>query len=660
MNKRAVAIVLGSLIVTTTLGGCVSVFGKDALDYPLVAPLTEKEVVDYYKKALSFDTIATRNLNVQEVKYESKSVDEETEKKIVALMKRVETALNGMDYSYNAELDKILKESTFHYMKAYLNDKKLDGGKVLSVKEALGYYFVDVEYDVLPRSIGNILPPSTLLGIHGAFSKDYQGNDNIDTIYIGKAVANLNRHYQSNKINKSIVFDGNTGSLSMVGNTLPPVDFTASTVSDSLIKGTTEVAVAPVAQSKADRATKIDTKEVNTIAGASMTQSSYMPKLSMVYQAPAPDGQIGGIGIYPCGDGGLKRFGYSRARISGKTTLRYVFKSNVNNPSEILGVNVYPTFSELVSGINTDTEKVVVPDFLMDEFDKLIDRSDRAIVNGDLPALMSGEIYSDAGMGILVGYQGLYSNVSRNMSKVRRVIARDTEKGAYLLEVDTVRQEGSKDANTFATYRDKNYVVVEQVANKFVITDTITMNRQMTKEHPLNPDSSVTKRLVALNLAGEVPENSKKDIEELLKDFYTASSARVLNGPKDAKIGKEKVKVERGMYDCFNNDPDMLSTDRKEYLNGTVRELLVKHGVKVDAKYEGVITEWIGGANNQAEFITEEIITYDKKNTGRYMQTYYLVSKMGDKWVIDDMKIIESEDKSGGELEQIVKRLSKN
>ena len=646
MRKKIVLVLLTGTIVASTLSGCAPLLGKNVVNLPLVPELSSKEVVDYYKKALSFDTTTIRNLNVQKVTYETKPVSDAQATILKTDVTKVESGLTSMDYPSNSDVTKLLNESTFHYIKSYLNAEELTGGKVLSTTEALGFYFVDVQYTVGPRSIGNLTPQAGLLGINGAFSQDYLGNDSVDKLFVNRATSEMNKYYVANKIDRSIVFNKDVPSLTASGNQLPSIDFTVATP-----PGT----AAPTQ----NRAPLIDAEEFNNIAGSSAANSAYMPKLSMVFQAPPADSNISGIGIYPSGDGGLKQFGFNRSQMKGTLTLRYVFKSDVINPSALLGVNIYPVSSEIVSGIDTNTNNVTVPDFLMTEFSELIERSDRAIADTDLTALMSGSLYTDSGMAVLTGYESQHVNLLRNMSTIRRVIARDTTHNTYLLEVETIRQEGSKGSDVYGTYRDKDYVAVAQIGNKFVITDSICMSRQMTSEPAINPDSAVTKRLVALNLAGPVTDTSKAGITELLGDLYKASTLRVLNGPKDVTVNGQKTTIARGMYDCFDSDTGMLAADKKEYINSTIRGLLVAQGVDTDATYDGVVTQWIGGASNQAELTTEEVITYKGKSTGHYMQVYYLVSNMGDKWVIDDMKVMSSEDKTGTELQQIVNRISK-
>lgn len=644
MSKRALALVGLLVITSSSLTGCKSILPVSAVDLPLVAQLSQQEVVDYYKEQLSFDTVARRSLDVQEVTYELHEVSAEKAAKLKSLTSTIEGYLNYVTYAGGEETAKLLSESSYNYIKSYLNDMKLVNGKVSNINQALGYYFVDMEYEVVPAEIGTIECTASLLGLHGAFSKDYTGTDKINNVLMTKAAANLNTYYADNGINKTASFDTSNNSFSLSYNKLSELDFSQAVGSDNI--------------DMKSRLCPVDTKEVNRVAGASISQSAYMPKLDIVYKVPGSSDGISGVGIFPSGAGGLKKFGYDRSKMNGKVTLRYTFKQDGSNPEEVLGVGVYPVESEIVSGISVDTDNVVVPDFLMTEFSKLIESSDRAISNGDLAALMSGSIYSDCGPAILRGYESNYVNLLRNMSTIRRVVARDIEKNAYLLEVETIRQEGAREADNFGTYRDKSYVVVEQLGDEFIITDKLTINRQMTKEPAINPDSAVSKRLVALNLAGEISDENKESIKELLSDLYKAGTARVLNGPKEAKINGQKVTLEKGMYDCFNSDVTMLSSDKKEYMNSLLRNILTKKGTDVDATYNGVVTEWIGGADNQAEVMTEEVVSYGKKgNKGQYMQVYYLMSKMNDTWVIDDMKIIQSEEKQGEELQQILNRI---
>jgi hypothetical protein len=111
------------------------------------------------------------------------------------------------------------------------------------------------------------------------------------------------------------------------------------------------------------------------------------------------------------------------------------------------------------------------------------------------------------------------------------------------------------------------------------------------------------------------------------------------------------------MYDCFDSDTTMLSSDEYEYMNSLLRNKLIKYGTSTPATMTGTVTSWIGGYDNQAEFMTEELITYSGTNTGYYAQVYYLVSKMNDVWVIDERTVIDDREVTGSDLDSIKSRL---
>ena len=127
----------------------------------------------------------------------------------------------------------------------------------------------------------------------------------------------------------------------------------------------------------------------------------------------------------------------------------------------------------------------------------------------------------------------------------------------------------------------------------------------------------------------------------MLGNLYTAGTNRLLRGPKDIVVNGETKTLNKGMYDCFSSDTTILSSDELEYENSTLRNVLIKHGTDIQAIYSGTVTEWIGGYEDQAEFTTEELVTYQGLNTGYYMQVYYLVSMENDEWVINERTVLD-------------------
>lgn len=668
--------------------GCEMYSKIDASKYPLVPALSEKEVIDYYKQALNYGSISVRNTEVYEISYDTKPVDDSEVNKLKEMVNESENILKSNKYVYSEENTRIISENTFNYIKSFLNDKKLVNGNIIDMQKALGHYFVDVEYKVKAGNTGTFKPQASLLGIHGAFVSTLDGEDIIDDIFIGKVVSDMNKYYADNKIDKKLVYDKVNNCLHYSSDDrLDYLDFRDSVVDeevrdeilnngdggidvegaigedndleDSQVDGFNEsIDISTRNISVIEDKVILDTSEINRVAGSSKANSAYVPKLDMIYNRPQEDGNISGIGILKSNSDGLRYFGYNRDNIEGKVILRYVFKEDLSKERNLMGVNIYPVLYELESGISVNTEDIIVPDFLVEEFRKLVERLDRAVVNVDIVALTSGDIYDKIGKAVLVGFKDKYVNTQRYVSELKRVIARDMQNDMYLVEVETIVQEGVKGLNTFGVFKDKYYVVIKQLGDKFVVNDLVLMARSMVKEPSISPDSSIKKRLIALNLAGEVSEKAKDEIVSLLNDLYRASNYRLLYGPKELVVDGEKVVVEKGMYDCFNDDVSMLPSSKKEYLNATLREILVKEGIDTNSVIKGNVVEWVGGADNQVELISEELVEYIGKNKGIYMQVYYLVSKMHDKWVIDDIKIIDSEIKTGVELESIRNRFN--
>ena len=695
--KRALTLMLASIMLLS-LAGCK--MGETPAAYlPMVPELTENEVVDYYKKAMDYDTIVSKNLDVQEVEYEAVDIAEAKREKLVDLVSKVEGILALKEYPLeDYETIEFLNPNIYYYIKTFIDDKTLTGGTVTQAKEALGYYFLDVDYTISSATPGKFTDKAVFLGLNGAFKQLYTGEDTIDTAFLRRATKELNDYFLENRINQQVNYDPDTlsfkveevESLPVVNTPIIPEDTTdtnenseenrTSNTPDDLIDENVNpegeespVDDEPIVPSReittetiTARTPLIDVKMFNSIVGSSLGNGAYVPRLDMVYEIPEPQGTMSGYCIFPSGDNSLKNYaGFSRADMEGTITLRYVFMDDILDPSKTIPINVYPVIWDITQGINTELDSLI-PDFVETELKKIIERSDRAIINKDIAALMSGDIYTDMGKAVLVGFENKYVNVTKHMSTLRRVLARPKDENGkylntYLVEVETYRQEGPKGVGSLGTYKDTYYMSIEQVGTKFVISDSVLMNRMMEKEPAINNDDLIIKRLVALNLAGPVTEESKPEIKALLNNLYDASSARQMSTPEEPKtvtIGGQSRTITRGIRDCFNDEVSLLSSSRKSYLIAQLSEQLVKYGTDVNATYNGVVTSWMGAADRQAELTTEEVITYSGRNNGKYRKMYYLVSRMNDYWVIDEMKILEEEDKEGAELQQIVDRIN--
>ena len=611
-NKLIIITISTSMLFAS---GCAFKSSSPAKDLPLVEALSEKEVIDYYKEALKYENIVERNIQVHEVTYELKEMSNSIKPKVRELKNAIEKEL----YSHTYKNSNMLSEQQYYYIKSIIDDKILTNGKIIKEAESLGYYFMDVEYDIAKNNTGKFLEKAQYLGIHGAFKKDVYGNVSFDERFIK-------------------VYDQKAaGAITIIDDAAD--NFQSDTIEyiDNQEENSTEQVRVDFNNTYIGRKIQLDISTYNKLSGSSLNQTAFMPPLKMVYETNKESGVMSGFGIYPQGEFGLKTFLYNRNQLRGKLVLRFVFKQDILNKEKINFTGVYPVSISIDNKLE-DAEQLV-PDFVREEIEKIVERSDRAICNNDISALMSGNIYNDIGVAVL---NGLYQNntyLLRKISNVEKVIGR--KDNYYLVQVVSMIQEGPRGTNAYGTYKDTYQMVIEQQGLKFIINDYVLIKRELIKEPQFELDSSIIKRLAALGLRGIISEESKEAIKELLNGLYQASTDRKL----------------KGMYDSFNDDTTLLSSSHKEYLNSQLRGWLVRYGVNVKSTYKGIVTEWIGGADNQVELITEEIIIYEGQDTAQYMQMYYLVSNLNNKWVIDEMKALEIRDISGEELEQIKARI---
>lgn len=718
--KKAVAIALAAALIVSTSGCQMNIVGTDAAKIPLQPALTQQEVIDYYAKALDYDTVVSRAVETNKNTYVVNPVENvEKRKQVEDALAETTKLLQTPDYTATEDTQQYLSDSLYNYVRAALNDKLLTNGQIKEMSQALGYYFVDVEYDISAAPTGTFKPAASLLGMNGAFHyQETTNTDYIDNLYVSRAINGLNDYYTANNLGLEAKYDtatqlfsisqkqastsesgANTNSQPANGdagettgnldNTEVPVTSTPETTSEANTAPdtTSDAASAPDTASEssetstletpsesqtgttgsstykmAPRTTGVDLNLLDKVVGYG-NYSSYVPKLDMVHEQTPNTSGICGIGLYPSGSFGLANFGFDRDQLSGKCTLRFLFKEELTNPSNLSCENIYVKYYQIDSGINAENDNNI-PDFLKTEFESLIERADRAVANVDITGLINGNIFNDIGMGVLVGYTSNFGNVTRQISTLRRIISRDIEKNSYLVEIERYRTEGAKSADVYASYKDTINAVIEQDGDQFVITDWIVMDRQLVTEPDINPDSETAKRIVSLGLTGEVSEENKTAVSGLLNDLYTASSYRILNGPQTVDNGTadtaDDVTVYKGMYDCFDSNVEMLSSSKKEELNANIRSLLVKFGTGTSATMNGAITQWIGGADNQVELTTEEVINYQGRDEGVYMTCYYLMSNMENEWVIDDIQILSKEELNGEGLKAVVDRINQS
>jgi hypothetical protein len=745
MKKKNITKVIALLSASSmAFTGCGSFVSEDVASYPLAASLTSAELIDYYSAALDYDAVVTRNVTVHETTYETKDIQGEKATKLEELYKACEAILGENEYEPTVDSLKLVSEDTFYYIKGVLDNDVLSNGTVKNITGALGYYFVDVEYDLSAKTPGTFTTWAQLVGLNGAIlHNDYLDTYSLSSSYAQAICTNVNEYFVTNKVSQILTYDPETleltladgdpstysnkgattdgtdgsgdtstdGSLIIVDNPLTDpgdenetdedlsdIETTDTVTEDGTDAETTDVETTDVDETDVDetviddgeaatdnieetttddksetttgeaattdtvmstltstsgaytRVTPIERRNwldvglMNKLVGSSIETKATMPELTSVFNIPEAEGVISGYGIANSGSNGLKIFGYDRDKLSGTVSLRYVFKDDSNGTGDILGTNIYVTEEQITNGITVSSNTPYIAEFLQSELEQIVERSDRVQVNCDLAGALSSDLYEDIGNGILLGFKDKNTNTTKYMSKIRQVLGSDKSNNAYLLEVETTTIEGPKDVDIYGTYKDTYYIVVQQQDTEFEIIDMMRTSRTMTHEPEIDPDSNILKRLIALNLAGEISDDNKTAIKSLMSELYTAGTNRLLYGPSDITVNGETVTLTRGMYDCFSSDTSILTTDDKEYINSSIRNILTGiHGVDTSAYYSGSVVEWLGGYDNQAEFITQETVTYSGYDDYYEMTVYYLVSIENDEWVIDERTVIDEE-----------------
>lgn len=700
--KQSLASLLAFSCVALT--GCGSFVSDDVTKYDLVSQLTLQEVRDYYAKALEYDSIVTRAAddNKAVLTYNVNPVSPNKEDRLKRLVSKAEQLISANEYSYENDNGDIISEDTWIYIKSVLDNEVLSNGSIVDIGGALGFYFVDVQYDISATTPGSFKPYADMLGLNGVWMETATGDFRADVGYLEYTMQAMNEYFAENNIMKCAYYDESTLLFEIIDGLDPRTYLTETTTTsggsglfssvedmqgegdasenpdgediespddtpednepetvDTPNREIPEVQPGESVQStiisyesltEESRRPVLDSELINSVAGSSMNAMAFLPYLDLVYE-PSSSGGISGLGIYPQANSGLRLFGYDRSKLAGKITLRYVFKDDIEATGKFIGTNIYVLSEEITTGTNVSGETLVIPEYLMQEFKNVIERADRVQANVDVAGMLNGKIYEDKGVAVLAAFKNQGTHTGKYMSTIRQVLNRDMENNAYLLEIETTLIEGPRSSDCYGTYKDKAYVVIQQQGNKFVISDYARESRTMVSEPPIDPDKAIEKRLVALNLAGEVEDTEKDACTKLMSELYTACVNKIVN---TQEVNGE---VMRGVNDCFNSNTEMLSSDSKAYAISLIQNRLAMYGAKTESVISGNITDFIGGWDNQVEFMTEELITYAGRNEGYYMNTYYLVSSMEDIWVIDERTVIDERIVEGSELQQLRERL---
>ena len=672
-----IAPVIGSLLVTA----CGS---YDYSKIPYEPFLTRQEAVDYYSNQMSYDSIVKRSA-VKSGKIEWNKVPDNVADKLWAETSKVITT-HQLNQGYEGEMTRYMHD----YLKLTLDGLVLeepDGGFTYTEAENRGYYFVTVDFKTKLNKLGNLKGEANYVGINGAIiDNTVDGTIEVpvlNTGYMTSALAKMNEYREKNRLNPYPEYgDSFTNSSSDEGviETIDASDAEGNTVIEeaNTDENTVETEQAldengnPIENITSNLDTDIDTndyeytdnkeeainnsyannirqlvynvKEFNKVVGSSNEQMAAVPYIDMVYEPVEPIGSLSGYGVFSEGSYGLRDFGYDREKYgTGNIKITFVFKQNSQKRDKFDYSYCY--INEYTTNIQMEDKNITQSSYIDGAIDIAIERADRAIIDKDSSALMGKGIFEPSDLGLRELTLRNSSNMLSFMTK--RVKTLDRKDKEYLVELERTSESSPRGLGNTAKYKDKYYAVIRQDGVDFKINDIVWVSRTLERIPEPDGDDSITRRLTSLNLSGEVTDQAKAEITEMMSKLASGINGRTAND----KVGEDGAPV-YGIYSRFDEDKALLSTEKGEYLKSKLLTRMNKYGsdrgVSVNIKF----TEWLGGYNDQVEFEVEELYLYDGIDKGVYVKNYYLVSHYGSEWVIDDIVPIDEKEVSGADLEQ--------
>lgn len=672
-----VAPVIGSLLVTA----CGS---YDYSKIPYEPFLTRQEAVDYYSNQMSYDSIVKRSA-VKSGKIEWNKVPDNVADKLWAETSKVITT-HQLNQGYEGEMTRYMHD----YLKLTLDGLVLEepyGGFTYTEAENRGYYFVTVDFKTKLNKLGSLKGEANYVGINGAIiDNTVDGTIEVpvlNTGYMTSALAKMNEYREKNRLNpypeygdsftnsssdegvietidasdaegNTVIEEANTDennaeteqALDENGNTIEDTTSNLDTDTDTSDYEYTENKEEAINNSYANNIRQLvyNVKEFNKVVGSSNEQMAAVPYIDMVYEPVEPIGSLSGYGVFSEGSYGLRDFGYDREKYgTGNIKITFVFKQNSQKRDKFDYSYCY--INEYTTNIQMEDKNITQSSYIDGAIDIAIERADRAIIDKDSSALMGKGIFEPSDLGLRELTLRNSSNMLSFMTK--RVKTLDRKDKEYLVELERTSESSPRGLGNTAKYKDKYYAVIRQDGVDFKINDIVWVSRTLERIPEPDGDDSITRRLTSLNLSGEVTDQAKAEITEMMSKLAAGINGRTAND----KVGEDGTPV-YGIYSRFDEDKALLSTEKGEYLKSKLLTRMNKYGsdrgVSVNIKF----TEWLGGYNDQVEFEVEELYLYDGIDKGVYVKNYYLVSHYGSEWVIDDIVPIDEKEVSGADLEQ--------
>ena len=598
MNRnicKAIAFGLATMSVMSAVG-CGS---NEYLSIPIVDSPTQYELYERFKDNISSDAYTIRGgayvyENVVYIGTPSYIKDD-----VDARLAEIEDAL-AKDY-YDESMADLITENEFNYIKCQMDDRVYERQSVDFEGYSSGVAVVDVTYKGTIKKQSIKSDYAKYFGVNGVFIKDDKDNGNVirDDTYILRINREILKHFTD--------------------------------TDEEEISEMTEDDISGLAFEFVNKNTEgQNVKLYNQVVGSSMSQIAAMPDIRELVTPESNNGKLGGYGIYTQGGDIALCTGdpdYVNKQVS-TMTIRYVFSVNeLKNTCELQKLYV----KNYALDLNIPFDNTVVSEAVNQEINIMLDRADKAILNGDLGALASQEIYYNNRCGI---YWGLYNDctyITKRSTSVSDYVGRETMDGVnkYFIIANTYTSERVKgDGEQTAVYNDVYWLLLtlSGETEEFVISDYVLVSRELIKEPENEYEDEYRGIIQALSVDSEISNEDKQSIRTILDEYETLTENR------DFDTIKNNVNTISGV---------MTQYDLEKYI-GQVQDNANARGKSKTIDVSNAVVNYITGNAVQMEVIVDELIDYGD-GYGMYSSIYIMFRKEDNEWKITEIRYIDSE-----------------
>lgn len=592
---KAIAFGLATMSVMSAVG-CGS---NEYLSIPIVDSPTQYELYERFKDNISSDAYTIRGgayvyENVVYIDTPSYIKDD-----VDARLAEIEAAL-AKDY-YDESMADLITENEFNYIKCQMDDRVYERQSVDFEGYSSGVAVVDVTYKGTIKKQSIKSDYAKYFGVNGVFIKDDKDNGNVirDDTYILRINREILKYF---------------------------TDTDEEEISEMTEDDISGLAFEFVNQNTEGQNVKL----YNQVVGSSMSQIAAMPDIRELVTQESNNGKLGGYGIYTQGGDIALCTGdpdYVNKQVS-TMTIRYVFSVNeLKNTCELQKLYV----KNYALDLNIPFDNTVVSEAVNQEINIMLDRADKAILNGDLGALASQEIYYNNRCGI---YWGLYNDctyITKRSTSVSDYVGRETMDGVnkYFIIANTYTSERVKgDGEQTAVYNDVYWLLLtlSGETEEFVISDYVLVSRELIKEPENEYEDEYRGIIQALSVDSEISNEDKQSIRTILDEYETLTENR------DFDTIKNNVNTISGV---------MTQYDLEKYI-GQVQDNANARGKSKTIDVSNAVVNYITGNAVQMEVIVDELIDYGD-GYGMYSSIYIMFRKEDNEWKITEIRYIDSE-----------------